>query len=406
MSNREKLARQSFQDLFPILSMDERQSLVQMFEKNSNRTLTDDSEIPRKIHQLALAKGRTDIATSIANAFPAVKSFATPQLYGQAAPQPQRSSIMPAQQYRQTPGAAPVQPMASGHALGFQQSQGAMQGGGYQPPTNLGQQMHHGLQPYQQQSVTSAASSTLPAAGLPHTTGLTHQGHTDTSIPANQEAGKADDANAGKKDKENEAENAAKKAKEATKEEFNTDILNNMDLEREQAVLESVYQYKPSTKFLCNDVPFLNYEKVDGDRSGPLINRMKQIVGGHEQAIQQVENSAIDLLSVACEMHIRTMCHRLFDLYQHRKGRHTPTLHFHQEPEGDIEPGCHANWEEQVKERRGVKAAAQHDGSAMEGAGGEAAGGEERSGRRSIDLLDILYVLEREVHSSPPRLLL
>eukprot|EP00960_Hanusia_phi_P053601 762181-Hanusia_phi.AAC.11 len=405
MSSREKIARESFQDLTPILTNEEKNVLVQLFVKNDNRAMTDDSEIPRKIYQLAIAKGKPEIANRIANAFPAVKSFAAPPMYGQPA-QSQRSTIPPAQQYRQPP-AMPYQAPSTVHAPGFQQSHlGAVQSGGYQTPSPAGQ-LHHGLQPYQQQvGSSSAAMGNPPAAGQPHAAGLSHPPPADAPMPASQEAGKADDANAGKKDKANEAESTAKKGKDSSLE-LAEDILTNMDLEREQAVLESVYQYKPSSKFVCTDVPFLNYEKVDGDRSGPFINRLQQIIGGHEQtqAIQQVENTAIDLLSVACEMHLRTMFHRLLDLHHHRRGQQTLSLNFHQEPFCDVEPSCHANLEEQVRERRGVNAVSGQEDAAKQGGGGEEEGDEDaRSGRRTIGLQDVLFLLEREVRDA--RLLL
>lgn len=51
----------------------------------------------------------------------------------------------------------------------------------------------------------------------------------------------------------------------------------------------------------CTDVPFLQYDRDGPHRMGPLVNHLQALIARHSGDVHYMENTAIDLLSLACE---------------------------------------------------------------------------------------------------------
>ena len=246
-------------------------------------------------------------------------------------PQPQPPQPQPQPPQPQPPHAPhpPHQPAA--HAPAVQQGQGAWSGQGSAAAVGSHGQIAghmHGARPATAPAqpgamplapMVSVGDAPMPAAGIPV-----------ASAPSSKSAagveggssGVQADKHSAKRKADDEGTGGADGAKKAKADSDDPVALLSGAVD-EAAEAKAMKRTKFSRKCLhqCTDVPFLQYDKDGPRRVGPLVQHLEALLARHKGDVHYMDNLAIDLLSLACEQHMRTTIERLVEASRHRSGR-------------------------------------------------------------------------------------
>ena len=246
------------------------------------------------------------------------------------APQPRPPQPQPPQPHAQHP---PHQPAA--HAPAVQQGQGAWSGQGSAAAVGSHGQIAghmHGARPATAPAqpgamplapVVSVGDAPMPAAGIPVASAPSSKstagvegglGFSSSGAQADKHSAKrkADDEGTGGAD-------GAKKAKADSDDPVA--LLSGAVDEAAEAKAMKRTKFSRKCLYQCTDVPFLQYDKDGPRRVGPLVQHLEALLARHKGDVHYMDNLAIDLLSLACEQHMRTTIERLVEASRHRSGR-------------------------------------------------------------------------------------
>jgi len=112
-----------------------------------------------------------------------------------------------------------------------------------------------------------------------------------------------------KAEEEGDAGGSGAAAKKAKDDDF-TNTLGTVVDEAAEAKAMGSTKYARSCEHKCTDVPFLQYDKDGPRRTGPLVQHLQNLIARHSGEVQCMENTAIDLLSLACEQVCLSFLHR------------------------------------------------------------------------------------------------